>query len=233
MAGIGVVVPAYNVEHVIERTLDALPPDPGRIVVVDDGSADDTAARAEAWGAEVIRHEGNRGYGAAQKTGFGALLDDESIDVAVLVHGDNQYDPSLVPRFAERVRDGFPAVTGTRMLDQDPRESGMPGWRYLANRGFTRFQNLMFGTTLTDFHDGYRAYAMSFLREIDLGRLSDAFDFDVQTIAEAVRRGHPVGEVPHPVRYTDENSSISFTDSIRCGLAIIRIALRYRLGRST
>ena len=179
-------------------------------------------------GAEVIRHRHNQGYGAAQKTGFGALLED-ALDVAVLVHGDNQYDPSLVPQFAARVREGFPAVTGSRMLDQDPRTSGMPAWRYFANRAFTRFQNAAFGTALTDFHNGYRAYSIPFLRELDLPRLSDAFDFDVQLLAEAARRGHPIGEVSHPTRYTDDNSSISFMDSVRCGLAILGIAARHRL----
>jgi len=223
-----VVVPAYNLAHVIGKTLDNIrEQSPDSIIVVDDCSSDGTSEAARADDVTLIRHEQNRGYGGAQKTGFRAAIE-SGAGVVVLVHGDNQYDPRYIPQFVQSVESGHAAVTGTRMAG-DPRDSGMPTWRFLGNRAFTWLQNKAFGTRISDFHNGYRAYAGDFLRDVDLDALSDAFDFDVQILVEALRRNRTIGEVPHETRYHEENSSIGLLDTMRCGWAIVRHMTLYRL----
>jgi len=154
-----VVIPAHNVARILPKTISALPKDNiDEAIVIDDGSSDNTAEVARSLGLNVIRHDKNKGYGATQKTGFKAALQ-KGADTVVMVHGDNQYDPALVPLFISKITDeGFDVVTGTRMVLGDALREGMPLWKYIPNRFLTHLENFLFGTHLTDYHNGYRAY---------------------------------------------------------------------------
>jgi glycosyltransferase involved in cell wall biosynthesis len=225
-----IIVPAYNVAKILPKTISELPKDNIKgIIVVDDGSSDNTADVAKGLGLYVIRHEKNRGYGATQKTGFKAALKMGACAV-VMVHGDNQYDPTLAPLFISKIaNDGFDVVTGTRMVIGDVLEKGMPLWKYVPNRFLTHLENFLFGTHLTDYHNGYRAYSANFLNSIPLDLLSDRFDFDTDIIIQAAIRRCKIGEIPNPTRYKTENSQMSFSKGVQYGLSILLTAVKYIL----
>ena len=122
-----IVIPAFNVANVLGKTIASIPRGSyDEIIVVDDGSRDGTCEVAHKMGATVIIHPKNKGYGGAQKTGY-KLAIGKNADMVVMVHGDNQYDPSFVPAFVRKIADeGYYLVTGTRMVLGDVLEKGMP-----------------------------------------------------------------------------------------------------------
>lgn len=228
-----VVMPAYNTAHVLKKTFDAMPKElVDEIILVDDCSTDDTKAAAERLGMSVIRHEANKGYGAAQKTGFTEALK-RGADIAVLLHSDNQYDPGLLNKFIEPILEGrADIVTGSRIAYGNVLKDGMPIWKYISNIYLTGLENLVLGTRLTDFHNGYRSYSATFLKEIPFWRFSDRYDFDTDILIQAVLRKYRIAEIPHKTRYMDENSKMSFTRGIVYGISILKTLLLYTLHRS-
>ena len=225
-------MPCFNTQETIARTVAAVRKscDPNIIIAVDDGSTDDSAAAANAAGCLVISHARNRGYGGAQKTGYRTALDQEA-DVVVLVHGDNQYDPSLTGEFIRMVDSGYPVVTGTRMVLGDALASGMPWWKYVANRFLTGLENISFGTRLTDFHNGFRAYSRPFLQSVPFDSFSEKFDFDTDIILHAALRNIPIAEIPHTTRYREENSQMSFWNGVKYGTRILGTVASYHAHR--
>ena len=226
-----VVMPAYNVAHILPKTVSELPKGfADEIIVIDDGSKDNTSEVASSLGVGFVRHEKNKGYGATQKTGYREALRRKA-DIVVMVHGDNQYDPSLAPKFVMKIKDGYDVVTGTRMILGDALSGGMPLWKYVPNRFLTHLENFIFGTNITDYHNGYRAFSADFLRRIPLDLLSDKFDFDTDIIIQAAIRRCRIAEIPNPTRYKDENSQMSFSKGIKYGLSILLTSAKYLLHR--
>lgn len=225
-----IVMPAHNVGGVLPKTIAELSPNPAdEILLVDDGSGDDTADVGRRLGLSVISHARNKGYGAAQKTGYLEAIK-RGADVVVMLHGDNQYDPKFVPQFIAKIRrDGYDVATGTRMVLGDVLTGGMPLWKYVPNRFLTALENLVFRTNLTDYHNGYRAYSTEFLKRVPLELLSDRFDFDTDIIVQAAIRKARIAEIPHPTRYLDENSQMSFRKGVAYGMSILRTVCRYLL----
>ena len=223
-----VIMPSHNVANVLAKTISGIPPGSvSEIIVVNDGSTDNTAQLAKSLGVVVISHDQSRGYGAAQKTGYKEALK-RGADIVVMVHGDNQYDPSLAPKFVSKIRDeGYDAVTGTRMILGDALKNGMPIWKFIPNRFLTWIENLVFQTNLTDYHNGYRAFSAHFLKQVPLDQLSDKFDFDTDIIIQAAIRRAKIAEIPHPTRYQDENSQMSFLKGVRYGLSILITIFKY------
>jgi glycosyltransferase involved in cell wall biosynthesis len=227
-----VVMPAYNVASVIKKAIASLPQNViDEIYVIDDGSHDGTADAARAAGATVITHPQNRGYGGAQKSGYLAAIA-SGADAVVLVHGDNQYDPAYAPEFIRNIlEEGCDIVAGTRMVLGDALKNNMPLWKYFPIRATTFIQNLMLGTRITDYHDGYRAYSGSFLKSVPFDFLSNRFDFDFDMMIQGVVYQARIGEVPHPTRYSEENSQLPFGKAVACQLTIFKSAFKFLLHR--
>ena len=228
-----IVMTAYNVAHVLKQTIAELPSQYTKnIILVDDASTDGTVQMAVELGLMIVRHPKNRGYGAAQKTGYKTAIA-EGADIAILVHGDNQYDPSLVPVFVKKIRDeGFDVVTGTRMVLGDVIKKGMPLWKFIPNRFLTWLENTTFETNISDYHNGYRAYSTEFLKKVPLDLLSDKFDFDTDIMIQAAIRKQKIAEIPHPTRYAKENSQMPFKKAVWYGLSILKTVGSYSLHKS-
>jgi len=228
-----IVMPAYNAAHTLVRTITSLPAGSyDEIVIVDDGSRDDTADVGKHLNATVVAHQVNKGYGAAQKTGYKEALK-KNADIVVLVHGDNQYDPSFVPSFVSKIAgEGCDLVTGTRMVLGDVLQKGMPVWKFIPNRFLTGLENLVFESHISDYHDGFRAYSARFLRQLPFELMSDKFDFDTDIIVQGIIRKYKIGEVPHPTRYSPENSQMPFSKGVDYGLSVLRTVYGYFLHKS-
>jgi len=107
----------------------------------------------------------------------------------------------------------------------------MPLWKYLNNRWLTAAMNLLFGSKLSEFHTGYRAFSADLIRRLPLEKNIDDFAFDAQMLAEILWTGATIGEVSCPTVYTPEASSINFRRSCKYGLGCLVAAVRYRLAK--
>ncbi len=229
---VAVVLPAYNASKTLERTYAEIPMDiVDDLILVDDASADETAAVAERLGIHTIIHARNGGYGANQKTCYTVALA-RGADIVVMLHPDYQYSPRLLTAMAGMIASGhYDAVFGSRILGNGALAGGMPRYKYVANRLLTAFQNLLMGAKLSEYHTGYRAWSRKVLAELPLAACSDDFVFDNHMIAQAMAADVRIGEISCPTKYFAEASSINFRRSCIYGLGVLRTAITYRLHR--
>jgi glycosyltransferase involved in cell wall biosynthesis len=227
-----VVMPAYNAATTIERTYDDIPHElVERIILVDDVSADETVAIAKHLGLDVIVHPQNRGYGGNQKTCYDAALA-MGAEIVVMLHPDYQYDATRIPALIAPVQEGkADLVLGSRFLG-DPLAGGMPRWKWVANRFLTGLENRAFGLQLSEYHTGFRAYSRALLRSIDYHDNSDDFVFDQELIAQVVRGGFRIAEIPVPTRYFREASSVGVRRSVVYGLSTLVVVGRHLVERA-
>ncbi|MFO0935589.1 MAG: glycosyltransferase family 2 protein [Gemmataceae bacterium] len=227
------VLPAYNAEKTLAATIADFPAGSvDEILLVDDGSKDRTVELAREMGLTVIVHETNTGYGGNQKTCYRYALE-HGADVVVMIHPDYQYDSRVIPHAVGMVELGIcDVVLGNRVRSRKEALScGMPWWKYLANRGLTAFENLALGQNLGEFHSGFRVYRRNVLETIPFERNSNDFVFDTQFLVQAVHFGFRLGDVPVPVRYFHEASSINFRRSTKYGLQTLKAVAMYWLNR--
>lgn len=216
-----ILLPAFNEGSAIGEVVAGLLPRFPRVVVVDDGSLDDTAERALAAGAVVLRHPLNRGQGAALQTAIEYAL---AAGAACLVtfDSDGQHRPEDLPRLLEPIAAGrADVVLGSRFLG-DP--GAIPRGRRWLLRAAVLFTRWTSGTRLTDTHNGLRAFSRRAAERVDirLDRMAHASEL----IDQIRRSGLGWEEVPVTVRYTD----YSRRKGQRAGHAV-RIVLDYLLGR--
>ena len=145
-----VVMPAYNAGRTLRLTYEELPKDSVNLVIlVDDGSTDQTLEIARELDLQIFVHNRNYGYGANQKTCYTEALR-AGADIVVMVHPDYQYDPRLVPQIIEPVVGGrADVVLGSRLKSGSALAQGMPWWKFLANRVLTVLENRAFGLSLS------------------------------------------------------------------------------------
>lgn len=227
-----VVMPAYNAARTLHMTYADLPRDMVDLVIlVDDGSSDETARVARELGLELFVHDRNYGYGANQKTCYREALK-AGADIVVMVHPDYQYDPKLLPDLIRPIRDGdADVVLGSRLMGTSPMKQGMPWWKYVSNRFLTGLENRVFGLRLSEYHTGYRAFRRNVLESVNLQMNSDKFIFDQEIMAQIVELGMRITEVPVPTRYFPAASSASFIQSTIYGLSILWLLGRFQLHR--
>ncbi|MCX6790504.1 MAG: glycosyltransferase family 2 protein [Candidatus Kaiserbacteria bacterium] len=224
-----VVLPAYNAVKTLEKTVADIPKSlVDEILLVDDGSNDETVSLARSLGLTVVIHEMNRGYGANQKTCYREALA-RGADIVVMLHPDYQYDPKLIKYFVSFIQEGyFDLMLGSRIRSRkETLAGGMPRYKYYANRFLTLVENVATGYNLSEWHTGMRAYTREVLEDIDFMHNSDDFVFDTQILFQAIEKSYRIGEIPVPVRYFPDASSINFSRSIEYGFGTLFIALRY------
>ena len=227
-------MPAYNAAQTLRRTYDEVIAQGivDLIIVVDDGSSDETVSIAKALPNTIVHiHERNRGYGGNQKSCYKLALE-EGGDIVIMVHPDYQYTPKLIPAMASMIGNGlYGCVLGSRILGGYALEGGMPIWKYIANRFLTLVQNILLGAKISEYHTGYRAFSRDLLERLPLGVNSDDFVFDNQMISQIVWFGYTVAEVSCPTKYFAEASSINLFRSIKYGIGCIFTALIFRLAK--
>jgi len=224
-------MPAHNAASTLEKTIKDIPEGfADEIILVDDSSEDDTVTIARKLGLTIILHDRNLGYGANQKTCYNEALSHRA-DVIIMIHPDYQYDGSLAHLFAEIIERGIcDIVLGSRVRTR--REclgSGMPLYKYIANRFLTVLENLITGQNLSEWHTGYRGYSRKVLEKIPFHKNSNDFVFDSQFLIQAAYFGFRIGDLPVPCRYMDEASSIKFSQSIIYGVETIKTLFQFIL----
>ena len=224
---IAVVMPAYNAEKTLEKTVRELSGVVDIKILVDDSSSDRTAALSKNLGVLTFVHDANYGYGRNQQTCYREALA-AGADIVVMFHPDYQYTPLLVPAMAGMVASGvYDMVLASRILGAGALKGGMPFYKYVANRVLTAFQNLFLGVKLSEYHTGFRAFSRELLETLPLLENSDDFVFDNQMIAQAVMFGFKIGEISCPTKYFEEASSINFKRSVEYGFGVLATTIGF------
>ncbi len=229
---VAVILPAYNAEKTLQRTVAEIPRDiVDDIILTDDASRDRTAALSHELGIHTLVHDRNRGYGGNQKTCYAAALA-RGADIVIMLHPDYQYSPRLIGAMAGMIASGhYDCVLGSRILGGGALKGGMPLWKYCANRALTLIENILIGQKLSEYHTGYRAFSRRLLERLPLAQCSDDFVFDNQMLVQIADGGFSIGEISCPTRYFDEASSINFRRSVIYGFGVLGAAFGYRLKR--
>jgi glycosyltransferase involved in cell wall biosynthesis len=216
-----VVLPARNEAEGLRRTLPALRAAlPGaEVIVVDDGSSDDTAAVAAAHGARVLANPYALGNGAAIKRGARAA----GGEVIVFMDADGQHDPACIPQLLARLGEGYDMAVGARGRDGQANAG-----RGLANALYNRLASWMTGHDVLDLTSGFRAVRADRFREF-LHLLPNGFSYPTTSTMAFFRSAYPVAYVPVPVAKRVGTSSHirPLKDGIRFLLIIFKIATLY------
>jgi dolichol-phosphate mannosyltransferase len=202
-----VVLPTYNesenIDRVLRRVRDALPD--ATVLVVDDGSPDGTAKMAEAigreiGGIEVLRRQEKSGLGSAYRAGFRWGLD-RQYEACIEMDADLSHDPDALPGLVAPLSNGYELAVGSRYIPG----GSIPNWawhRRLVSRGGNVYAQALLGLGVNDSTSGFRAYAASVLRRIDLdGIRADGYGFQIEMTYRAKRAGARIVEVP--IRFVD------------------------------
>jgi glycosyltransferase involved in cell wall biosynthesis len=233
-----VVIPAYKAAATLPSVLARIPADVHgqlhKILIVEDGGATVPRSTSAALLAkypkiEVLFHEHNRGYGAAQKTGYRRALE-LGADIAAMLHADGQYAPEELPRLLEPLVNGSAdLVLGSRMRSwRSALRGGMPKYKFVANICLTQLENLAYGLRFSEYHSGYMLYSRRALTVVPFEKLSDTFHFDGEMLLVGAKRGLRVADLPIPTHYGDEESHLQ---PIRYGFEVLGVIRDYWRGK--
>jgi glycosyltransferase involved in cell wall biosynthesis len=233
-----IFIVAYNAETTISSVLNRIPASlrrPGvEVLIIDDSSKDSTFAtglkhedREGDFRITILRNPENQRYGGNQKLGYRYAIDN-GFDIVALVHGDGQYAPEKLPDLIEPfIKGEAEAVFGSRMLrKQDALAGGMPLYKWIGNQILTTFQNFVLGSNLSEFHSGYRLYAVDALKRIPFERNANDFHFDTDIIIQLHYAGMRIVELPIPTFYGDE---ICRVNGLKYAWDVFRTTLRAKL----
>jgi len=235
-----ILIVAYNAEKTISSVLSRIPaeqiPGHAEILVIDDSSADNTFAIAQMNAGvchlptvTVLRNPVNQGYGGNQKIGYQYAIE-KGFDVVALLHGDGQYAPEKLPELIKPVIEGdADACFGSRMMEKGAAlKHGMPLYKYVGNKILTCFQNTMLKTHFTEFHSGYRVYAVDALKKVPFRYNTNDFHFDTEIIIQFLMAGLSIKEIPIPTYYGDE---ICYVNGLAYAWNVFRVTMSSRIHR--
>lgn len=211
------IIPAYNEEKAIERVVrSALKY--SNVLVVDDGSTDDTSNLAKNAGAKVIKHEKNMGKGAAIKSGLKEVLNMD-YGALILLDGDGQHDPDCIPSFISCIECNE-LVIGSRFKKGNP--ENMPVQRRFSNKITTNLIKYMTGCRITDSQSGFRAMSPNAAR-LFIDIKYDDYVYESEMLYKASKNNIKVGEAPIPCTYGNETSYVTKMHAVKYILFIMRL----------
>jgi len=233
---VAIFIPAYHHVKYLPSTIDRIPLEVKDLVqeifVIDDASTDNTYLLAKGYKYDrgldklnVYKNEKNRGYGGNQKRGYSYAIQ-KGYDVIVMLHGDGQYAPEVLPSLLEPFFQGkADMVFGSRIRGK-PLKGGMPLYKYLGNRFLTSIENALLGMNLSEYHSGYRIYSCHALKKIPFMKCANDFHFDTDILILFKEAGFRIVERPIPTYYGDE---ISYVNVIQYGVNCLKSVLSYKL----
>lgn len=201
-----IVIPAYNEEKTIERVVLSVPKKINRvrkyeILVVDDGSSDETGQKARRAGAIVISHYINRGLGGAIGTGF-EYAKRNNYDAMITLDADGQHDPHEINTIVEGlVKNRANICIGSRLMNL----KGMPWYRAVGNYGLNIITFILFGVWTTDSQSGFRAFSYSAIQKIDIR--ADRMEVSSEIFSEISKHNLKFCEMPIRAIYTNYSLS--------------------------
>jgi glycosyltransferase involved in cell wall biosynthesis len=219
-----VLIPTYNESKAIGEIVSDVRKEGFEVVVIDDGSSDDTAAIAKDSGAYVITHERNMGKGASIKNGFAYVLE-KGFDAAVIMDGDGQHDTRDIERFVKAAEStGADLVIGNRM--ENP--SNMPFIRRLTNRWMSGFISKLSGHVIPDTQCGFRLVRSGLIRKVRL--LSAKYETESEILIKAARGDFKIHSIPIKSVYKGEVSAIH---PVKDGIRFVRLILNINNNKYT
>ena len=233
-----ICIVAYEAENHIQRVLERLPaiiwnsPE-YHVLLSDDASRDRTVDVASnilntlGNNYSILKLVNNQGYGGNQKVCYRFAIEN-NFDIVVLLHGDGQYAPELVVEFVRFIKDQqTDVVLGSRMMKLHSAIQGkMPYYKLVGNLILTKIQNYLCHTNLSEFHTGYRAYTVKFLKHIPFELNSDKFHFDTEILLQAFHANARIYEFLIPTHYGNE---ICRVPGLQYAWNVIISCLKFRL----
>jgi len=237
---IAVVVPAFNEELMVQRTLTTMPDFVDRIIAIDDGSSDATYSKIEEVAAGdsrvvCLRNPDNQGLGATLVHGYRFLLDSEDkqdeADVVAIMAGDGQMDPDNLHLLLDQIVDGSHDVAkGNRFIGHHQALKKMPKYRLIGNIVMTLLTKLASGYwSVFDTQNGYYAIHTEVLRQIDLSRIGRGYEVENSFLIEANIVEARLTDVPMPAVYGDETSTLRLRHFIPRVLRLITVGFFRRI----
>lgn len=194
-------IPAFNEEKYIGTVVLKTRQYVDEVVVVDDGSTDQTANVARLAGATVIQHQQNKGYGASLQTLL-AEAKKRDLNIFILLDADSQHNPDEIPHLIKPISEGFDLVIGSR----EGQRAGIPRYRRIGQRVISYFSGILSGKKLADSESGFRVFSRKAIAVLDLRE--NGMAVSAETIAKAAEKGLKITERPISVRYTRDGSTL-------------------------
>lgn len=196
------VIPAFNEESYIGTIVLKTRQYVDEVIVVDDGSTDQTANVAKLAGATVIQHKQNKGYGASIQT----LLDEakkREPDILLLLDADSQHDPDEIPHLIKPISEGFDLVIGSR----EQQRANIPHYRHVGQRVISYFSYILSRKKLSDSESGFRVFSKKAIASLELRE--NGMAISAETIADAAKKGLKITERPISISYTGDGSTLN------------------------
>ena len=234
---VAIFIVAYNAERHIENVLRRIPEWIAKLLfeiyVVDDHSTDNTINKLNeiGWPSDfaplrLFKTPYNQGYGGNQRIGYLYAIEN-GFDIVVLLHGDGQYAPEVLPHILAPYAQDADAVFGSRFVrPKDARKGGMPFYKWIGNIVLTKIQNMILKSNLSEMHCGYRSYRVSVLKKIPFQYNNLGFSFDADIIIQLLATGRRIVEVSIPTYYGDE---VCHVYGMLYAWQCIKTAVKYRL----
>ncbi len=225
-----IIVPCYNAGNTIFNTIkDIRNTGFYNIVLSDDKSNDDTILKIENNFPDIklIKHQLNLGYGGSQKSLYN-YAKTKNFEYVIMIHGDNQYSPSMLPEMANQLNNGAEFVLASRFL-LNPIIGGMPLYKFFFNRVLTKLQNHITNQALSEYHSGLRGYNIKILEKVDYNKFSNNFIFDNQMLLSIIKYRFKISEIPCETKYDNTTSSISLKNSIIYGIGVLIETFKFKI----
>jgi len=208
---IWVIIPAYNEEAALEDILQEIKKKELSILVVDDGSKDNTYSVAKKWANIVIRNKKNLGKGASLRNGISYLLQNKEFDYVITMDADGQHSPLDIDKFIQQAQGGIDCIVGNRM--DEP--VGMPGIRIFTNKGMSWFISKITNTKIPDTQCGFRMIKKEVLESIIIK--TKKYEVESEILIAAAKSGFSIKSIPiRSIYFKNSQSKINpFIDTLR------------------